>query len=124
MKTEKQAQQAGQLLLGKMRGTGWKLRVWENLGWHYSVSAGPVCVHESADGGFFALVSDDPEKAGPGASFWTRPGGYTDPNRAVRAAVRRAVELTTRLVAVCQAARQATGAKNRNPFERKTGKKA
>jgi hypothetical protein len=29
-----------------VKGGRWKVRVWENLGWHYSVSKGSVSVHE------------------------------------------------------------------------------
>jgi len=45
MLTKEQAEQRGNLLFNKMRGEGWKLRVWENFGWHYSVYNGAINVH-------------------------------------------------------------------------------
>ena len=37
MKTKLAADTAGRKLLKKMKGKGWELDVWENLGWHFAV---------------------------------------------------------------------------------------
>ena len=78
------AVRAGQKLLKMMKGKGWHLHVFENLGWHYAVINGPLYV--SNDNSLYsALLSDDIEKAGWAPAYWS-PGyrGFKDPNDAVR----------------------------------------
>lgn len=76
--------------LAKELGEGWKVRVTENLGWHFSAYRDHIQVHPSVNG-WFALISDD----------WNGPGGnveWTDavdtrptPKAAVKAAIKRAL---------------------------------
>lgn len=69
-------------------GPCWKSRVWENLGWHYEVTNGPISLCES-DGKYRALISDDPNKAGYGSGLWanTKQTYSKDPKKAVRIAI-------------------------------------
>ena len=42
IKTKKEARRLGNKLLKRMRGDGWELDVWQNIGWHYCVRANEV----------------------------------------------------------------------------------
>ena len=53
MLTEQEARDGAHTLVTRM-GEGWESRVWENLGWHYSVKKGCVRItvnHDWLDGG-------------------------------------------------------------------------
>lgn len=81
--TKAEATKEGKALLARMKGVGWKLRVWENCGWHYSVLLGTIYVYGSP-GCFNVLFSADKKIPGAGEIFWTTRGEhYKDPNRAV-----------------------------------------
>ena len=45
----------GRKLVESMPGTGWRLHVWQNLGWHYSVRRGDLQVMPSSGGGYAAM---------------------------------------------------------------------
>ena len=69
-------------------GPGWKTRVWENLGWHYELTQGPISLSES-DGEYIALINNDPKEAGGGLSLWTDLSKRSrEPKEAVRLAVK------------------------------------
>lgn len=117
LRDERCARAAGAALLKRMRGRGWKLHVWENLGWHYSVHSGAISVHVSRRLGgvptYWALMSDSlPARGGvacSGAMIWSDPNHeqFADPNRAVRHQLRLAqvvVASLTRTVAATAAA--------------------
>lgn len=44
----------------------WKLRVWENLGWHYDLRHGPLSLSPCGAPGFMCLVCRLPESDGSG----------------------------------------------------------
>jgi hypothetical protein len=73
--------------LAKSLGAQWKPRVWENLGWHYSVSCGDVVVHPYSFGGYWAAVNGPIQFT---ASAQSAKG-------AVVRAIERAKKLTTEL---------------------------
>lgn len=50
-----QAQRKARILLGKLKGKGWRIRVHENIGWHFSVENDRISVWES-DGKYRALL--------------------------------------------------------------------
>lgn len=84
MFTREKAQELGENLLNKMRGNGWKLRVWENLGWHYCVTNKNVSVSE-----YFFYGINKPVYhcligyGGAGIGAWTTKNSCDDPNVAV-----------------------------------------
>lgn len=49
MLTKEQAEQRGNLLFNKLRGEGWQVDVWENDGWHYAVTNGPLRVTSAVE---------------------------------------------------------------------------
>lgn len=111
-RTRREATVAGKKLLARMRGEGWKLRVWENLGWHISVSSGPISVYEYvglSGNRYHALVSDEPNTAGWGAPFWGAAYVGRDPNRVVGRAVKQVEKVVTRHRDVLRAFWRATG---------------
>jgi len=71
----------------KMKGKGWKTRVWENMGWFFEVKNGPITVI-GEEGSYFAMVGRD----GSGNGCWTCGSceNFKDPNRAVAVAVKHA----------------------------------
>lgn len=82
------AEAAANALKKKMKGKGWKTEVWENMGWNYHVKNGPITVIEYR-GTYTATIGED----GNGNGCWTGCKAcerFTDPNRAVFYAVRRA----------------------------------
>ncbi len=83
--TKEEATAHGEKLLAKMKGKWWKLRVHENLGWHYCVFNGALSIHQSNDGRYGALLSniDEGRYCGGGLAVWNDGKYYIDPNRAV-----------------------------------------
>lgn len=83
------AMKYGVALRDRMIGKGWKLRVWENLGWHYSVQCGTIAVHashHSSDGKvlYSTLMSTNVADIGVGSSIFYEQRHFNDPNKAVR----------------------------------------
>ncbi len=70
--------------LAKRLGPNWKPKVWENLGWHYSIvdkeNSIEVCP-STKDNLYFCLPN-------PSYTFWCDEKHYCDPKRAVKATVR------------------------------------
>jgi len=83
MQTKKEAEKAGQEMLAKMKDPNWKLRVWENLGWHCEIQNGPLSVSycPNSNNQYLILMSDDPLRCGTGAGIWTLRGksSFKDP---------------------------------------------
>ena len=102
MLDKQQADKRGKALLDKMRGDGWKLDVWENLGWHYSVCNGAMSVHASSLGApedgsedtFFCLMGTDRDQShDSGHPAWGSDFKSNDPNEVVLAQIRKAREV-------------------------------
>ena len=88
----------GKALLRRMKGKGWKLDVWENMGWHYAVYNGTLTVHASeyamSKTTYFTLLGD--EERGGGLGFWTENGPESsseDPNEVVERQVAYALKV-------------------------------
>lgn len=103
--TKAEAAAEGKKLLSKLKGTGWKLSLWQNLGWCFKVTQGPVSVHETC-GKYWAMVSDNPNDASFGANIWTeaRTRSYADPNKAVARAIKLARDMLGELTEAVEAA--------------------
>jgi hypothetical protein len=121
MRTKAEATKLGKQLVEKLRkGTGckdWRLRVWENIGWHYEADCGPISVYPVSsepieDERYHTLISDHPFKCHYGALMFSE-GRDTycskDPVKVVRRAVKRVVAVVERLNAVQDAAGWAAG---------------
>lgn len=84
MMTRQQAALEGRILMRKMTTRGWKLRVWENQGWHYAITNGSITVHPTFGGYYFTLMSPDAKRPGGGLAVWTFQRRSKDPNKVVR----------------------------------------
>jgi hypothetical protein len=92
--TKKQAEKKGRALLRLMKGEGWKLDVWENLGWHYAVKSRNISVHQDKDDGtFYCYLGES-----GGLGIWHTGKHFTDPNDAVSEQVKDAVTEIERLL--------------------------
>jgi len=102
MQTKAGAEKEGKALLKRMKGKGWKLKVWENIGWWYRVHNGPVAVYPTTKDRFFCLLNDNVKVACGGLATWTDDFRSKDPNRAVSHQVKFAREVLDRMEkAVC-----------------------
>lgn len=79
--TKKQMQAKGEKVLASMpKDVGWRLRVWENIGWHYAIVADHISISEY-QGRFHCLIGEETGTGGP----WTSPGGsYKTPMGAAK----------------------------------------
>lgn len=94
MNTRAEATRWGRRQLKKFRGKGWRMRVWNNMGWHVAfhnhglnVRCQPSAFSHTL---FHALLSDECRGSG-GLAAWS-PGyrQYRDPNKSAQAAIRAA----------------------------------
>lgn len=69
--TKAAATEAGRITKAKLdrRWPTRKLRVWENLGWHYDLRRGPLSLSPTFAGRFMCLVCNRPESDGSGTSW-------------------------------------------------------
>jgi len=112
--TKAEATVAAKRLQKRMCGKGWKYRVWENLGWHYSVHNGGMTVHPSCvKGEFFTLLSSGGD-LGSGECYWTPSGTrFKDPNAAVRFQILKARKFVGRVQEAVESVAVAIGMKRR-----------
>lgn len=83
----------GRALRDRMKGNGWVLHVWQNMGWHYMVRLGVMNVHVSRYRGvdsYHTLFGY--RHAGRPELTDAKSRSFKDPNRAVQAQVRFAKE--------------------------------
>jgi hypothetical protein len=86
--TKAEATEAAQALKKRMKGRGWKIRVWDNIGWHFAVQNGPLNVHQCGDK-YSCLLGDGVS----GCGLWhsAHDGCFDpDPNKVVRVTIERA----------------------------------
>jgi len=83
-------------------GGKWKVNVWENLGWHYSVTLGSISVHRGdvRKKNYFAFVSPEENDPSGGAMFWTPSDMPYDKYPEI--AVKRALSNVKTFIAGCQ----------------------
>lgn len=53
--TKAEAKRLAAELVKRMKGSGWRPVVFENMGWHWRAVSGPVQVYPSRDGKFWAM---------------------------------------------------------------------
>jgi len=82
----------------KILGAGWKARVFENMGWHWTVTRGPISVYN----GYWVMISEDPQRADHGSCLWTynTTTYHKDPRVAVRRAAKIMYSVMNRLAKV------------------------
>jgi hypothetical protein len=100
MITKTEAKILGKALLRRMKGKGWKLNLWENLGWHYSVHLGGLSINplqERCNTLYFALLSNG-DYVGTGEMYWTDRFCCSNPNTAVKHQTKLAEEFSAKTV--------------------------
>lgn len=105
------AEVAANALKKKMKGKGWKTHVWENMGWFFDVTNGPITILETV-GGYLAMIGDN----GSGNGCWTGCQScerFTDPNRAAYFAVRRARKQLDECIKIVKAGEKVVGKSRR-----------
>jgi len=97
--TKHEATQQGRRLLRRMEGTGWKLRVWENIGWHYEVQNGGIEIYVSTvfRTPRYSVLLHEGDTPGGGSIFWYTNRDFHDPNLAVMAQLLHAQKFVTML---------------------------
>ena len=89
---KKEAIRKAKRLRDMMITSGWKIRVWENLGWHYEINNETVSVTESSGGRYFAMLR-------PHYSYWEVPH-HKNPNKAVELLLKEALEVSLRHLSI------------------------
>ena len=106
--TRAEALKEGKALLKRVKGRGWKLHVWENMGWHYAVRAPHVAVYVAGSGKYFAMVSRDKFCTSTPVEWYTDYRS-SDPNLAVMVAVCKAQQVASNTLNVVARALRAVG---------------
>ncbi len=105
--TKNEAEKLGKKLLKKL-GVGWELELWENLGWNYDVTNGPLNVFKSSFVGeesYSCLMSDIPKFSGGGASVWHLNKNWSnDPWVSIQRQVKEARKVVDELSETVEAA--------------------
>ncbi len=95
--------------MAKLKGKGWTLRIWENLGWHCAAQNKTLSVstykYKQDRRTYSCLLASTSRTPGGGAGFWTerKRGPFYDPNDAVRYAIESARHFVDRVTAVVEA---------------------
>lgn len=103
METQREAREAAEALRKLMHNPDdWKMHVWDNLGWHYTIQSGPIDLSAThrRDGTiqYSCLLSEERESDSSGAGVWSfHDFQNEDPNEAVRLQVEYAREVIDRL---------------------------
>lgn len=93
--TKAEAVKAGKKALKAMTTSKWKIRVWENRGWHVSLIRKFMNLSITHYGGesalvYSVLVSCDALYPGTGETYWSDDSRqYDDPNKAVEGAIKQ-----------------------------------
>jgi hypothetical protein len=75
----------GNALLKRMKGTGWKLKTWKNVVWHYCVQNGELTIRQQTNPEVFYsfLASKKEDENDGGARIWADRNSGKDPNELV-----------------------------------------
>ncbi|MBD3405073.1 MAG: hypothetical protein GF411_02920 [Candidatus Lokiarchaeota archaeon] len=105
--TRAEATKKAEALKSRLQGQGWKIRVWENIGWHYSIENTHCNLTVSEFIGKFGVSLSD-ERGYPGdPAFWHDSDDYRDdPNEAIRVKLQHCREFVDNMdVIVTEASR-------------------
>ena len=92
--TKEEATNKALALKSRLQGRGWKIRVWQNLGWNYCIENTEcnLSISEHIDGSFSVSLSDTKDSSGDPA-FWHDSDDYrNDPNEAIRVKLKHCLE--------------------------------
>lgn len=98
-------------VLKLMKTKGWKIEVWENLGWHFCLRNYRLSLYESRYGAkppqYSCLLASNDRAPGSGSCLWSPQQGHhrSDPNVAVEVQMRLAEAVVRELHESLQATR-------------------
>lgn len=85
--TEREARERGAKLLKKLPGKGWKLHVWENLGWHYEARLHGLMLREDtsrfSDACSYWCGLSDVESSSGTPAYWHTNESFKTPLEAI-----------------------------------------
>ena len=83
--TQEQAQTEAEAVQAQL-SPAWKVSVWQNLGWHWSLTNGYTTLCEGTfPKTYFCLITDSLDHPGSGCGDWSSPGGiHTTPQEAIK----------------------------------------
>lgn len=114
--TKQSAIRRGRKLASLMTTKGWKVRVWENMGWHYDLHNGPVSLTEhvmpTGQAPWYSCLIDSTGDGHAGLAIWTDLHAYDlvssrNPNTCVQAALDYARDAVNSLDAALKRAEKA-----------------
>jgi hypothetical protein len=111
-KNKEEATKFAKELKAKMKTKGWRIKVWENLGWCYCISSPWITIHESYYSEEYTayLNSEGKYDSGDACSFWGGgPCTSDDPNYAVAERIEAAEKHTLELVRKLAKVKQSLG---------------
>jgi hypothetical protein len=76
----KKAKSDAKKCLRQLKYKGFKINVWENVGWHWELYKGGLHLYNSGDN-FFTLLSECGKSGGHG--FWNTSFRHKDPNKVI-----------------------------------------
>ena len=107
MMSKAQAGRGAKALRRKLKGKGWKIDVWENMGWHYCLTLGPLKVCKNGWHNTHTTLMSATEDCAGGSYLWLVQGSFKDPNGAVRAQINKARQTVDRLNALVKSVEDA-----------------
>jgi hypothetical protein len=103
-------------LVRRLRGSGWRAVVWENLGWHYRAVSGTVQVYgcrltKDRRPHYHCMISHDVDRPLGGSVIWTDrlTSYFPNPNVAVKVALSKVLEVTSGVLDAARSACEAVG---------------
>jgi hypothetical protein len=105
MRTKKEAEQEAKTALSLLKTSGWKVHVFENVGWHWKITNldGFLSLHKQESGGYWCLLDDTIK--GVGNLEWADNRQFKDPNLAASAVLGKARKSLNRLETLLHEAR-------------------
>ena len=97
---------AGAKELQEKLGASWQIKVWENLGWHYSCFRNNITVYPGYNGKkvYHTLISDNEGGDRSGSILWSSHNHNKDPRESVKIAVAAVNKVMEELFAAQHAA--------------------
>ncbi len=108
-KTKQDAELAARKLCDRLKGTGWKPRVWNNMGWHAEARNYCIRIHMTPYENKYSIFMSDYEGSCGGSGSWLIRGEDSDPNRLVEVQMNAAMKYANALSKLVDTQAKAVG---------------
>lgn len=105
--TKQEALKEGERIKSLLKTKGWTVYVWENLGWHVSLSCGFMTLYPESTG--YSVLMDNKIGTRAGKIEWDDRGNYRSPNAAVMGMLRVVEEYNNKNVNILNKQRKLLG---------------